>query len=145
MLGLAPWARGAELFMIICYIYVFICMYAYLKIPGRNPLCVGFKWYISNKLYDTYKKNCTKSTNKISVISVSLIFHGVGQMSKFECMSTLDFGRELWNGPYVKWITYCINCPVCSLLAHPKSHNHNLLDGWQVTLVSLRSGLVYFN
>ena len=29
------------------------------------------------------KKNCTKSTKEISVISVSLIFLGVGQMSKF--------------------------------------------------------------
>ena len=39
--------------------------------------------YVFNKIY-TYKKICTKSTNRISVISVSLIFHGVGQMSKFE-------------------------------------------------------------
>ena len=53
-----------------------------------------FKWYISNKLYDTYKKNCTKST-KNSVISV-LIFHGVGQMSKFgsRCLGSILEARR---------------------------------------------------
>ena len=55
-----------------------------------------FKWYISNKLYDTYKKNCTKSTKKNSVISVSLIFHGVGQMSKFgsRCLGSILEARR---------------------------------------------------
>ena len=58
------------------FVYLFI-IYIY------NIVCVRFKWYISNKLYETYKKFFSKSTKKNSVISVSLIFHGVGQMSKF--------------------------------------------------------------
>ena len=54
-------------------------------------MCVGFKWYISNKLYETYKKNFTKSTKRMSVISVPLIFHGVGQMSKFDLVNLYTY------------------------------------------------------
>ena len=72
-----PRVPGLFKFILLC----FVCLgVTYLTVPREKLICL--------KYHDTYKKNCTKSTDKISVISVSLIFHGVGQMSKFDSQFT---------------------------------------------------------